>query len=1167
MSTFQTPSPTPKTSAGTSKASPTSRPPVRKAPPAVVKTTPFQTEKNINAVNKKSTVPKIIVNKSSSPQISSPSGTPGKKLPTSIREALEKSLHVDLETVKVHQDAAARKAAGSMSARAFTYGSDIYLGPGEKETDLALMGHEAAHVIQQQNVSSVQQLSSTGKSNIFEREAHAASQAVVQGRSFNVQSRVSSPVIQKKSLMDGLDGIASLAAALPGFTLLTFIVGFNPITLKKVERNFTNLLHSFLGLFGPLGEGLFQILKKYEIIEKVGTWLEKQVGSLGITFNDLKQRFENFTDSLSLSDIFNADEVWERGKRIFYEPIQRCSDFCSKLIDQAITWLKETFMGSVKNICNEIPGYKLISVLLGKDPFTGEAVDRSAINVVTAFAEFIPGGTERVQQLVESKSIQKVYEWFMAETKARNLTWDRISGTFLEVWNSLKIENVLQPVETFNRVKAIAEPLVIDLVGFAKASLIKLLEIMFEIVMSSGGARILAILKKGRDAFLMIIRDPVRFLKNLLGAVGQGIKQFMSKILVHLKEGVIAWLVGPVAQAGVQMPEQWDLKGIIWFVLQILGLTWERVREKLVKLMGPGVVDMLEKGFQLIQEIRQKGIVQALKDRVEEFFGQIKEAALGSIKSFIQERLVVAGITQLLSMLSPVGAVIQSIIKTYTTIKFFIDKINQMLEFVESIVNSIASIAAGAIGAAANFIEKTMAKTIPLILDFLARFIGLGNVGEHVQKTIKKLQAGVDGMLDKAVEWIKNMAKNVASKALGGDPKAPSSERVKNALKEAVPLINKYAGKKVGAKVLRVLLAPLKVKYQLTILDVKIRDGVWAVEAAASPGVEQKTEAEVEITDTGSEVEEKEKPASVANTPAPKTITPIVKYKTQSINVGGLPCRVGQEMTADYLSPYHKQGTGPGGELDGIFEYLPTDGKVTDKSKDKVFIRGHLLNDNLGGLGEDYNLFPITGTANKQHESSIESIVKTAVNEKGLFAFYSVKIKDPKITVTNLEYNTKKLYEISSDIDCSFCTYVFKNNEFKKKDPLIQVLIKSKYNQSGDIKPVEKPQLNEMLDNTSLKLKDFKIENVKLAKRHKRKSIEKLMLCKEAIELYNNCKTPHAFAIEIGKLNIPGIKEKRQMIIDTFSEDDFKEGAEIERDNQIPQIVNAINDFFKNRKK
>lgn len=40
------------------------------------------------------------------------------------------------------------------------------------------------------------------------------------------------------------------------------------------------------------------------------------------------------------------------------------------------------------------------------------------------------------------------------------------------------------------------------------------------------------------------------------------------------------------------------------------------------------------------------------------------------------------------------------------------------------------------------------------------------------------------------------------------------------------------------------------------------------------------------------------------------------------------------------------------------------------------FIRGHLLNDNLGGVGEVYNLFPITSSANSEHKITAEGHLK-----------------------------------------------------------------------------------------------------------------------------------------------------------------------------------------------
>lgn len=40
------------------------------------------------------------------------------------------------------------------------------------------------------------------------------------------------------------------------------------------------------------------------------------------------------------------------------------------------------------------------------------------------------------------------------------------------------------------------------------------------------------------------------------------------------------------------------------------------------------------------------------------------------------------------------------------------------------------------------------------------------------------------------------------------------------------------------------------------------------------------------------------------------------------------------------------------------------------------FVRGHLLNDNLGGVGEVYNLFPITYSANSEHKITAEGHLK-----------------------------------------------------------------------------------------------------------------------------------------------------------------------------------------------
>ncbi len=750
----------------------------------------------------------------------------GRPLSPSVRRFMEPRFRADFSRVRIHSDEQAAVLSRQLDARAFAVGNQIFFGRGEFQPETQagqeLLAHELTHTIQQGAADQVRR-----------NEAVSVTQH--------------SPLqVQRLGIGGILDSLAELAAHLPGFTLLALIIGRNPITLQAVERTAVLALRAFMGLI-PGGEMLFQVSSRYEVAQRLGAWVNQQGAALGLTFQNVRDAFTRFTGSLGIRDVVSPGNVWRRAQAIFTPFITRIRSLAGSLAHQAIAWLKEAFLQPLSDFGRQIPGYELVTVLLGRDPFTGAAAPRSALALVTAFARFIPGGAERVNQLVESKALDRARAWLIEETEARSLTWAGVAGALAQAWNSLRLEDMLRPMETLRRMVAIFRPLMGDLVSFARNALMKLLELIFEAVMGAGGARVLAILRRARATFLTIVQNPVGFLRNLLGAIGQGVRQFSANILRHLRDGVIGWLAGPVARAGVQMPERWDMRGVVWFVLQILGLTWTYVRQKLVGLMGERSVAMLEASFRLVQEIRERGLAQALRERVSEFFGQLQEAALGAIRSFIQQRLVMAGVTQLVSMLNPVGAVIQAITKIYTTIQFFIQKINEILDLVEAVVNSIASIASGAIGQAANWIERTMARTIPVILDFLARFIGLGNVGGQVQDTIRGLRARVDQMVDRAVAWIRRQALALASRVLGGDPAAPAAVRVQRGLHEGLAAVNRFAGQRVGEAVLRPLLAAIRLRHRLSRLEVIREDEFWAVLAANTPHVTRRSKVKVPI--------------------------------------------------------------------------------------------------------------------------------------------------------------------------------------------------------------------------------------------------------------------------------------------------------------------------------
>lgn len=73
----------------------------------------------------------------------------GSPLSGDVREKVEPLLGADLSHVRVHDSAPANDAAVSLNAKAFTHYNHIYLGPGQRPDDMALLAHEATHVAQQ----------------------------------------------------------------------------------------------------------------------------------------------------------------------------------------------------------------------------------------------------------------------------------------------------------------------------------------------------------------------------------------------------------------------------------------------------------------------------------------------------------------------------------------------------------------------------------------------------------------------------------------------------------------------------------------------------------------------------------------------------------------------------------------------------------------------------------------------------------------------------------------------------------------------------------------------------------------------------------------------------------------------------------------------------------
>ena len=109
------------------------------------------------------------------------------------RQELEAAFGRDLSEIRIHRDAEAVELAADAGANAFTTGRDVYFAAGGYST--STLAHEVSHVIQQGEAASY----SHGEEAALERQADAASSAVMSGHAAEVSSVAAAPVMQRQS--------------------------------------------------------------------------------------------------------------------------------------------------------------------------------------------------------------------------------------------------------------------------------------------------------------------------------------------------------------------------------------------------------------------------------------------------------------------------------------------------------------------------------------------------------------------------------------------------------------------------------------------------------------------------------------------------------------------------------------------------------------------------------------------------------------------------------------------------------------------------------------------------------------------------------------------------------------------------------------------------------
>jgi hypothetical protein len=542
-----------------------------------------------------------------------------------------------------------------------------------------------------------------------------------------------------------------------------------------------------------------------------------------------RQRFEEF-----VADGMTAWKLRRYGERAWIPVVG--------LLLAAGTWVYDKFRG-----INEFPEVKQIYEN-GKNRYIAD-LDVVIVGIANLVEETlawcqnkIQSGRDKIQEYLERlpESLREVGEQTSSRVSER---FDELRDNVEERRNSLAdqlVESYRQAREALDqRIEAMQA----ENRGLVNQFMDRLRGVLEAI--RNFRDRLMSIIGEAGDVIELILEDPIGFLENLLEALKGGFRQFSSNIWEHLRRGLMGWLFGTLATAGVTIPSEFSLRSVIGLILQILGITYDRIRAKVARIIGERNVAILERVWGYVSTLIREGPI-GLWEQIREDLGNLKDVVIEGIKQWVITRIITAAVTRLVSMFNPAGAIIQAVLAIYNTVMFFIERINQIMDLVQSIVRSLGAIVRGNISAAANLVERTMGLTLPVIISFLARLIGLGGISGTISRIIGRVRRRVDRAIDRGLRRIVRRIRGMLRRGGAGT----AAQRLDRALTAAQAAVNRFAGRRVGRAVLRPLLGAIRIRYRLRSLEVVPRRQNWAVHGAASPGEERPTDAQVEEGNT-----------------------------------------------------------------------------------------------------------------------------------------------------------------------------------------------------------------------------------------------------------------------------------------------------------------------------
>lgn len=565
-----------------------------------------------------------------------------------------------------------------------------------------------------------------------------------------------------------LDILEDLLAENQAWELIKKVLHHDPLRDLPVDASTAEIIEDFLLLIGKEQE--LEAMREQGTIDETAEWIDTQLATFLSLADELGALFSDAWDAIqpeNLPDLMASLESLVPRVGSFLE---RAWDFALTVAEKVLELIKDAVLEWMRTVSTDVPGYHLLTVILGQDVFTEEEVPRTPTNLIRGFMSLLPGGEEQFQQLQESGVIPDAAARIESAIEELGISWEFVQNLFRGIWDSLSIEDLLDPVGAFNRIVAeFGEPIG-RLISFA----IEVMKVIVELILRLMGfpfELVESIIANALQAVEDISNDPIRFFENMIAAMKSGFGNFFDNIVTHLVGGLADWLFGGLRDAGIEPPADLSLESILDFVLEALGLTIENLWEKLAERIGQenvdrirGAIDRLIGIWNFVADVQERGMV-AIWEYIESQISNLWDIVLEKAQEWIMERIIIRATQWLLSLLDVTGImpVINACIAIFNAIQSFIQYLREILEIINDYVSTVAAIARGDIQPGAQKMERGLANAIPIVLGFLANQFGFGNIAEKIAEII----GGVREMIDEGIEWLLDQAMRLWDSMMG----------------------------------------------------------------------------------------------------------------------------------------------------------------------------------------------------------------------------------------------------------------------------------------------------------------------------------------------------------------------------------------------------------------